>query len=45
MSNHMDYDYVGTYYKDVEDRFKKVYKAYEEERKNNETQSPEHTAF
>ena len=45
MSRHIDYDYVWTHYKDVEDRFRKVYKAYKEERKNNEMQSPEHTAF
>ena len=45
MSRHMDYDYVRTHYKDVEDRFRKVYKAYGEERRNDDTQSPEHTAF
>ena len=45
MSHHMDYDYVGTHYKEVENRLRKVYKAYEEERKNNKTQSPDHTAF
>ena len=41
----MDYDYVGTHYKQVEERFRKVYKAYEEERTNDETQSPDQTAF
>ena len=45
ISRHMDYDYVGTHYKDVDDNFRKVYKAYKEERRNDETQSLEHTVF
>ena len=45
MSRHMDYDYVGIHYKNVEDRFRKVYKAYEGEIRNNRTQSPDHTVF
>ena len=36
-SRHMNYDYVRTYYKDVEDKFKKVYKVYEKKRRNDET--------
>ena len=45
MSRYMDYDYVGTHYKQVEDRFRKVFKAYEEERTNEQTQSPNQTTF
>ena len=45
MSRHMDYDYVGTHYKQVEDRFRKVFKAYEKERTNEQMQSPDQTAF
>ena len=45
MSRYMDYDYVGTHYKQVDERFRKVYKAYEEERTNDKTQSPDQTAF
>ena len=41
----MDYNYVGTHYKQVEERFRKVYKAYEEERTNDAMQSPDQTAF
>ena len=36
-SRHMDYDYVESHYKQVEERFRKVFKAYEEERTNDET--------
>ena len=39
MSHNIDYDYVGTHYKDVENIFKKDYKAYDEKRRNDETQS------
>ena len=45
MSRHMNYDYVRTHYKQVEERFRKVFKAYEEERTNDETQSPDQTTF
>ena len=45
MSRHIDYDYVGTHYKEVEDRFRKVYKAYEEERRNDKMQSADYTTF
>ena len=41
----MNYDYIDTHYRDVEKRFKKVFKAYEEEHRNEETQSLEHTPF
>ena len=43
ISRHIRNDYVRTHYRDVEKRFKKMYKAYEEERWNDETQSLEHT--
>ena len=45
MSRHMDYDYVGTHYKQVDERFRKVYKAYEEERTNEDTLSPDRSAL
>ena len=41
----MDYNYVGTHYKQVEERFKKVFKAYEEERTNEDTLSPDQSTF
>ena len=45
MTRHMDYDYIRTHYMEVESRFRKVYKAYEKERRNDEKQSPDHITF
>ena len=45
MSRNIRYDYVGIHYKDVEDRFTKVFKVYQEEHYTEDTQSPEHVPF
>ena len=39
----MGYDYVDSNYMDVEERLKKLYKVYEEERRNDEILSLERT--
>ena len=41
MSLNVDFDYTGTYYKQVKEQFKAVFKAYQEENRNDETQSPD----
>ena len=38
MSRNIDCDYVGTYYKLVEEQFRAVFKAYQDENQNDETQ-------
>ena len=45
MSRNIRYDYVSMYYKDVKDRFTKVFKAYQEEHRTEDTQSPEYVLF
>ena len=41
MSRNIDCDYVGMHYKLVEEQFLAVFKAYQEENRNDETQSPD----
>ena len=41
MSRNVNFDYVRTHFKQVEEHFKVVFKTYQEEHRNEETQSPE----